>query len=353
MRKMILTAMVMIVAVGLGGSSVRAQGGGDGGNLVMMLRHKLEITDELIDRTEASIRTYSSPTAELALNSARHLQERAWEEFHKATLTAYRLADKLTEQAREQTKKALTNSRATERNDAVVQNHLDKAQELIDRCRDLLTGTDHHGMQALLESIRGNLSQAEEFYRRNQFKAALKLAQQVEIAAEKLIRAAMQAHQADSSFRQHYGNMRELVDRVREDVADCGSQTAEQLLERAGDILESSREMAESSQYAAALRAVQRARELAMKAGRECLNGDRLEQRYEQLVARAERLREHIGASGSTEGQQVKQLLSRAWEQLELARELIDQNKVEQAQAALQAAKLTLQQAEKQIRPGM
>lgn len=305
------------------------------------LERELERTDQALERIADAVAQANVPLAELAYEQAKDLQARAWEAFHDDRLV---IAAALTKQARERGKVALSLSRQVEQYEGAVVRRLERASENLDRVAESLAGTDRSVLQNLYESTRSNLERAWEFYRAKQYKPALKLADQVDQAARKLMQAAGLSQMADASYERRREAVRDFIDNAGDITAGCESIEAEQQMARAHQMLQLADDLNGKRQSGQALATLKRSREAAMQAVRECQGSDQLEKRYQRLLDESERLAEQ--AEGN---EAVQEMLRKTREQLDIAREHIQNNSPEAAAAALQAARLTMQQARRML----
>jgi hypothetical protein len=320
--------------------------GGDGSE---MLRAAIEQTDQLIDRSQGVIRASGSEPAIKALEQAINAQHQAWDRFHEATLVGYAAAKNLTMTARDLVRLALRlvspGQDGNELQDGAVQRKLDQADDKLDRAREVLNQADNSSLDALYQGARNNLDQAWEFYRSKQYRPALKLADQVQLAAEKIIAMAGESSlQGGGNLDRRLDNVSQLVDQVQQVLQDCQSGSARELMSQAKQSLDLARSL-DNRQQAGALQALKTARDLALKAERICRGNVLLEQRYNQLKTRLDRLTEQANSLTGSTRDATDRLIAQAREQLTLARGFLDQGQPERAQAALQAAHLAIQQA--------
>lgn len=303
----------------------------------MRLERELERTDEALDRIADAVAQANVPLAELALEQAREFQRDAWEAFRESRLL---VAAALTKQARERGKVALSLSRQVEQYEGAVVRRLERAAEMLDRVAEVLAEGDRPVLRALYETARTNLERAWEFYRARQYKPALKLADQVEQTAAKLMQAAGLERSGDAAHERRREAVVDFLAGAADATAGCESADALRNMEQARRMLELSDDLSGRGQSDQALDALKRSREFALRAVRDCQGADQLQRRYERLLAETDRLTEQ--AEGNTD---AVRMLQQTKEQLRLAREHMENDSPETAAAALQAAYLTLQQA--------
>ena len=332
---------ILILLLALAGSSF-AQGQGQA---IERLRGELERTDQVIERATEAVRATNSAIAVQPLENARKIQELAWGNFRNGTLDGYTRAAVQTRQALELAKKALSHARASQESDDAVSRRLERANEYVNRARELAGQSGNDSIKELLASIEANLQRAWEFYRQGQLRPAVKLANQVEIAARKIINLAGSDVRDQNNYEQRENMGRERLDRAREMLADCQSQTGQRFLEQAKAAFELSVKLARENRHDAALQALQNANKLASRAMEECGGAGTLEQRYERLRTEADRLAELADRSDEN----AQRLIQAVRDQLRLARRHLNSNDAEAATAAIRAAQLTLNQLQRQI----
>ena len=341
----LVVAVLAILGIAL---SVTAQT--DRSRGIELLRAELDRTDQMIERAEPLVRNSENQTAIGTLDRAKNLQGRAHEEFSKATLAGYASARKLTLLAREQVLLALKligGARGnTEQQDDFVLRKLESAASLLDRALESLATVETRSLVAIAEAAKGNLDRAWEFYRNKQYRPALKLAEQVEKAAEKILSTTERGEIGREDFDRRSSNVRQLIDQVRQQLTDCNTETGQAFLAEAEQAFRLAQELHDRQRIGASLQALQRARELAMKAGRECRGLERLQERYDQLTAQLNRLKDATSAPGYQAADSFRKLVAQAEDQLSLASRHINGGDWRKAAVALQAAQIAIRQAE-------
>jgi hypothetical protein len=340
-RNKLLYIMLFILLLGM---TISAYGQGQG-QIVERLRVQLERTDQMIERAAEAVRATNSAIALQPLENAKSLQEMAWTSFRAGTVEGYTAAAVQTRQALELAKKALSNARASQESDDSVQRRLERAAEFVERARELVGQSGNDTMRELLASLQQNLQRAWEFYRQGDLRPAVKLANQVEIAARKIINMAGSDVRAQNTFEQRRSAAGERMERAREVLSECQSQTGLRFLEQARAAFELSVQLARENQHDAALQALQNANKLASRAIEECGGAGMLQRRYDRLRTELDRLTEMVDPGNENAGR----LIESAREQLELARRHLNANDAEAATAALRAAQLTLNQLQRKL----
>lgn len=346
MRKTFKIFVVAVVWTLAASVPILAQGHqGDRSSQTDALRTELERTDQLIERAKDAARASHAPVAQLNLKAAIDLQSKAWRAFDN---DYPRLAHRLTMQAREKAKHAIAAGRMTEQSEHVVLNKLERVNEMLDRARELLAGRTDAGYQTIFHSAQDSHSKAWEFYRSQQYRPAIKLADQAEKALRKLLRAVEGDWRGQMSFDRRSEAAQQLLQRARTLAADCASAHASELVNQATTAYRRGRDLADSGNYQAALRALQQARKLANQAARECRGEDALRHRFERTKNETDRLNEANAPSDD----RAQKFIRLTYEQLELAEKAFDKGRTEAAAAALKAAELTLNQLKRYLDAG-
>jgi HEPN domain-containing protein len=342
MKKMLLHIFVSLLLITLAPGALFAQGGTGGGAAASALERELQRTDEFLDRAGQALGQGDIPQAVALLEQARTNQALAYDNFRGEH---YILALRLTQIAREQAKTALGLAHRVEQYDGAVLRQLERAGDLLDRVNEALAEGASDNLRPMYETIRENLNRAWEFYRRQDYKPAYKLANQVEAAARKLLAALEPAGAGNQDFERRREHVQELFQDIRDQLTDCDSETAQVLLTQARTSYDLAQKLIGEGHRVQAMEALKQARQLVLKATRECQGGQQLEARYTRLQNEADRLAEETASYTGEGKEQLKALLDQARDQLQRARTRIDNGNPEAAAAALQAASLTLKQA--------
>jgi len=336
---LLLVSIILTLAV-----PVLAQHGGpvtDG--YVNKLRMELEQTDRYIEQARERVKVTNSVQAQLYLDKAIMLQEQAWNQFREATNLGYRQAEILTRQAREKAKFALANGpfgSFSEQNDDAIQRKLERAEEMLQRSREELQGVQNRNLNQLFESAEENLLRAWEFYRNGQQRPSLKLCNQVENTLKKIINASNRMENGIGNLERHMENTREMLQNAQQSIAGCESENGLKYMEEARNALRLANELADQDKPDAAVKSLQRSRNMINNALRECNGNNALNERYERIKNEADRISELIPA----EDNNSRALMEQVYEQLALAAEFMEQEDIVAATAALKAAQLTLNQ---------
>jgi hypothetical protein len=321
-------------------TAVLAQPGNGGRDAV---RNEMDRTKEMLDRAVEVTRSSDCPQAALLLEAADKFQQQSEDFFRDNKLIE---AHKMTQQARDQIRAALANCRTSEQGEPVAQRSLEKAQELLDRAGNALLDNNNPNLQAIYEAARDNLTRAWEFYRQKQYKPSVKLGEQVEKMAWKILGADNRQDQRAETYDRRRENVARILEQARATVGECGSGSAQDLLTSAEDMFAKAEQLRADSQVPAALAALVQARTLATRSINDCESNAGLELRYQRLASRQQALRERAGMLEEPARGQMTSVLDQAAQQLTLAQDHLAKGQTDQALAALQGAQLMLRQAE-------
>jgi len=342
LRKLYITAAVILTATMLG-TPVTAQNNLDGD----AVRQELERTDDLIQQAREAVFNANSVIAAQALDQAVALQKQAWDEFAGRR---YGQAYVFTRKARDRAALAVSNSRQTEQLEGVVQARLEQAGDLLQRAHDALTGNAlDNNLGALFDNARNNLDRAWEFFRGRRYRPALKLAEQVEQAAQKLMDLAQESKRLDADYHRWAENVDRLLDYARDLAISCDSRAGLVYLEQAEKARAAAESLYADRRLAGALQTLKQARNAARLSARECHGIDNLQQRYERLRAEADRSAEDFRSYDGADREVASKLLDQTYQQLDLAARHLADDDMEATQIALQAAQLALRQAQRYI----
>lgn len=332
---MFLALLMLMLLPGLSS----AQGSGAGAAAV---ERELQRTDEFLERAGQALGQVEIPQAAAVLEQARTNQKSAYDNFRGER---YIMALRLTQAAREQAKTALALARRVEQYDGAVLRQLERAGDLLDRVNEAMADGASDNLRSMYETIRENLNRAWEFYRQQDYKPAYKLGSQAEAAARKLLAVLEPDGAGDQDFERRREHVQELYQNARDQLLDCDSETAQAYLNQARTSYELAQKLAGENHRAQAMEALKQARQLVLKATRECQGEQQFEARYTRLKGEADRLTEEIAGYTGDARDQLRTLLNQATDQLARARTQMSDGKTEAAAAALQAASLTLKQA--------
>ncbi len=345
MKTNILKYMVLASLILTACSSLMAQGHNDG----QQVRRELERTDDYIVRAQEAVRASNNPLAAKTLSQAQTKQKNAWSQFGQQRLV---MALKFTRDARSLAANAYSQSRNTEQIEGVVLRKLERARDVVDRAREAVSGQQQAGHRAIMRTAEDNLTRAWEFFRDHRYTAALRLADQVEKAAQRVGQQAETQGREDTLYRRRWEAVDRRVQQAREAVSDCELGSAREHLEHAVEAMGLAEDLNRDGRPAASLQALKRARNSATRAISECQGLDPLWSRHQKLTDQADRLAEKLESLGGPGGEAAQTLINKAARQLDLAGNRLKEEKLEQAITALQAAQLALRQAERYITSG-
>lgn len=341
MRK-ILPFVLIILSLVLA-QSLFAQGNDNQRERVLA---ELDKTDQMIQQAEDLITSTDNPTGLAFLEQAKQTQVSAKDMFDQNRFIEAR---RLTLLARDLVRKALKTNRVTEQSGDQALRKLERAEDKLDRAREVLSGSDNPALNSLYESSVDNLKRAWEFYNTKQYNPAARLAEQVEKAAERIINGQVRLSAAEANYERRLETVREAIDQAKMIVEDCQSEQGKTLLAQAEAGLAMAEELASKDQSLAAVEALQRAKRLANRAFRECNGFESLAARYQRLLSQSDEIKERSQSLTGQTKESVDLLLNKANEQLDLANAAIQAGDQDKAIPALQAAQLALRQAEEMI----
>jgi len=318
-------------------------------NVRSYVRSELERTDQMLQRAGDAIRGGNNPMAVANFERAKELQEMAWNQFREETVESYQAALKLTRMARQQVGTALSNSRQIEQYEGVILQKLERAGDLLERAKEAVELGDNANLQAIYDLASENLTKAWEFYRNGDYKPALKLVNQVFRTAEKILSTFNDQLRKEGFYERHRENIARMVQNARQAVNQCGSEDGQVFMLQAENAFKRAEELNDEKHYRAALKQLQMARVMAVKATRECQGLDFLTDRYERIKSEADRISEQIAGLPSDQTEAARELLEQLYQQLELSHSYIEQEQIEPAIASLKAAQLILSQLKKLV----
>jgi tetratricopeptide (TPR) repeat protein len=221
---------------------------------------------------------------------------------------------------------------------------------MLDDAREAISGGGPvgHRFGGMLETARNTLDRAWGLYRNGQYRAALKLVNQVEETLRKIIASARRDYQHEGQFERMTEFVRKGLDRVQGMLSGCDSEIARQLLDRAREAFRQATDLHAQGKPRMALRALQNARKLGEQAARECRGGHTLNSRYERLLSETDRLAEEVPTADDA----GRRLIQMVYDQLKMAAEHLEAGKTASAAASLKAAELTLGQLRRHLADG-
>lgn len=310
------------------------------------VRAELERTDQVIEHARELISHSNYAGARIALEAAVKLQNEAWDVFRDARLNRdLVIAKRLTVQAREQAQRAVSSGHNAEDNVSALQNKLERTTEMLSQARSMTGGHGNSRHQSVLDAAADLLDRAWEMYRNGQYRAALKLVNQAEETARKVVNASQQQQQRLGQLDRQAEMIRDGLDRVEATLAECQSEVAVKLMEQARQAYRLAVQLRNENRYTAAIQSLKNARKMAEQAARECRGGQSLTQRYDRLTAETDR----VGEQALPSDEQAGKLIDLIREQLDLAKDYLDSGDTKSATAALRAGELTLGQLKRHL----
>jgi tetratricopeptide (TPR) repeat protein len=341
--KKFLLPIIILIPLFLNGTGLLAQTGGISPERIQA---EMDLTDRLIEQAQDQINATDNPAGMAFLEQAVSSQDIAKAAFAEAQ---YLKARQFTLLARDLVRRALRTNPTSEQNDDRVLRRLERAGDKLDRAGELLAESDSQNLQAIYDAARENLRRAWDFYNAKQYAPAIKLARQVEMTADRINISIDNQSASTANYERRLEAVRDAISQAWEMLTECNSADARALLEQAEKGLALAEQLAANGRIPAAMQSLQRARELAIRATRECRGPDVMTARYQRLVSQLEQLKEQSPSFTGETKDAVDRLLVQADKQLALAQGFIQSNEFEKAAAALQAAQLALRQAEAYI----
>lgn len=316
---------------------------------IEMIRIELSRTDRLIQQVAEAIHSTDNPIAAVTLEKARQVQNRAKAAFREQTEIGFKTAQILTMKARELAKAALSNLRQTDQFEGAVARKLERAQELLTRAGELVGQSRSDDLRTLFEAARVNLQRGWEFYRNHRYRPAVKLADQVEKTARRILHMVGGGDADRRQYERRWETIQTSLKELSRELESCESTLGEQLVKQAQAALKQAQEMAEAGRWQNGLRLLQKARTLAQRAIQECQGDQRLRLKHEQLKSEADRLAEQIQRLDGTKREAAGQLLEQARDQLRMATDFYEEQKLEAARASLKGAQLALRRVKRYL----
>jgi predicted S18 family serine protease len=298
------------------------------------VRLELERTDQVLERARASVGV--NPLGSETLRRAEELQQKAKDLFNQGN---YKMALELTLRAREQVRAAMTRGSMGEESDQVALRRLERATELLDRVGATLSPDTDRGQRALYDAARENLQRAWDLYRGERFRPAIKIAEQVENSARKILRQSERLGKWNDTFERRYLRATNHLAEFEERVADCESESASTLFKQAMRSLELARRLADEKDISAAMQALDECHKLTQQGLRECFGPKIVQAMIVRMESRLAILSDRI----PTDDRRAQKILEQARRQIDLARGHLDHNRPEAAAASVRAAQQAFQ----------
>ncbi len=309
------------------------------------LRVALEQTDQILEQALEAVRASGSPTTKMYFEQAQNLQRNAWNSFRENTQSGYQRAKMQTEQAREMAQKAVATYRSTDENNDSVLRKLEQLKESLEQTRGMNGNTMSGPRRALYESAQNNLRLAWEFYRQGQFRASIKLCEQVENITKSLLNYSNTDNRQKLYYEHNAENFEAVYGKYKELIAECNLQQSKTIFEQAEQRYQQANQLAQDGSYQPAVKNLNQAKRLIQKAIDRCSGINNFEIKFEKILSEANRIKENLNLSDEIISKQLEQV----YVQLENARSFIDNSQNNRATVALKAAQLTLRKIKQQI----
>jgi len=274
-------------------------------------RAELTRTDDVIARAHTVVRETMSQKGTRSLEAARGIQDRAWNSLHE---DGYRLAQRLTIEARDEARHAITLARADAQTEAGVARIVEEINGRIARLSDLIatTGSRDERTLRLLNEARGLLEKSRLKARQSRYQQAS--------------RHAMDARRLVMKAEERVRNMHAIK-------GEHPSAKMMEAIERAGAILRDAEEAIGHGRVGDGRRLIERARETLRAAVRDG-TAELTREGVEREISMVEQLREETrNLASSCPEPGIKDLLGRADDHLRLARGHIEGSDLESAWA--------------------
>ncbi len=233
--------------------AARAQGVDD----AIRAREALERTDEVIGNAKNAIDESRSQKARLVLDMAAGLQSKAWNSYQGH---GYRMAMKLTAEAREEAWHALALARADRQFEQNNNRVADETRDRLARLRDRMIESGVRDEQAmrLMEQARNLLEKSHLNAQQLRYQLALKLAgnaRDLALRAEERIR---NTRVLKESAERRLALLERLVERARERAGASGQEDARDQIDGAERQINKARELLDAGRYREAKQAIER-----------------------------------------------------------------------------------------------
>ncbi|HKQ98092.1 MAG TPA: hypothetical protein VJV75_09480 [Candidatus Polarisedimenticolia bacterium] len=170
-----------------------------------------------------------------------------------------------------------------------VQAALDRTDELISRAQDVVTGAGNAQADAELAAAIQLQTDARAAFVSANFRLSLDLTMRARLRADRAIALVRNLPDPDRVLVQ-LERTRELLDRARERIEECGHDRARAMLRAAFEIQLRAEASAKEGRYLAALQLTMSARERALRAMRLCNVEENLRESAERALNRTDEL---------------------------------------------------------------
>nr|MBN2277669.1 hypothetical protein [candidate division Zixibacteria bacterium] len=336
MKRKFSTMSFLFIALLLAGN-VLAQSNGQ------IVRNKFmneyEKTQEVINRARVVQQQTQTEKGKALLDLAILVQNSAHEFGQRAM---YVRALEYTLKAREQARAVLAISLQAEENENLVLRQLEKTDNLIDQIQNRITPDVPRMYLRLFDSARDNQNRAWEFYRNNELRPALKMSRQ----AEKSIRGLLEKFKAEQGplhrLRNQWRQLEQKMEQAQNMIADCDSDEAGKLMEKARDRMRECERMLNDGQADQAEGNMNTVQQMFRQAYNLCAGQGSLEKKMNQLKGEVDRYLENAVQNGNAE---AGELMNKARQHLREAERLCNEGNVEACAANIKAAQMNVNKA--------
>jgi hypothetical protein len=290
---------------------------------------ELDRTDHILGEANDKIDESSDPKAKLLLKQATEIQERAKDAFDSEH---YRVALNLTMKAQDVANRAIGSIVRGGEDQSLVEQALDRTDELIEQAKtDLTETTGHDRAQLRLEEAIGLQDRARDLYSEKNLRQSLLLTMRAREIVKNVIDLTGNSEQLNYNIKRHLDILRGVIQESRENMNNSKNDVAIALFEagsnqcdHAEDLLEKGSTEEAGRQVVQASVKINRAIRMVSRPSKED-DTDRAiqtaEAQLERLNARASEIKSH----------EADKLLEEATDKLAKARQLQDQGDSERA----------------------
>lgn len=308
-------------------------------------REELSRTDELISTAQRAIAETKSEKAHLVLNSAVEIQTRAWNSYRG---NSYRMAIRLTLEAREQAQRAISLARGDSRIEENLPGILDETRDRLAAVRDMTIENNIKDAQLekLMEEAQRMMDKSRLNMQQNRYQLALGLAMNARRLAERSHERARNAIALKETAERRLALMERLLERARLRVREMEREKLRAELEAASRKIEQARELIATGRYREANRICERCerslRAIVQEMPQERPADPRV--RLEETKALLERARDAV-ASGEIQDKKSVEAIERARTMLEKAENALASGREEESLGLTTRARETLREA--------
>lgn len=251
--KMVLLLIPLAILFALNAPAVKAQGVDDSDRV----REALERTDEVIRSAKGAIEESRSQKARLSLEMAMGLQLKAWNSYRG---NGYRMALKLTAEAREEAWHALALARSDRQFEQNAGRVAEETRERLARLRDRMIESGVRDEQAmkLMEQARNLLDKSHVNAQQLRYQLALKLAGNARDLAARAEERVRNTRILKEAAERRFALLERLVERARDRAGAPGQERARDQIAIAEGQIDKARGLLEAGRYREAKQAIER-----------------------------------------------------------------------------------------------